>query len=65
MIKILNISRMISFVITALTSIPLAITYFQSIDPKNELVVHLHVIFGIIFIVTAIPSMIIRKRQNN
>lgn len=65
MIKILNISRMISFVITALTSIPLAITYFQSIDPKHELVVHLHVIFGIIFIVTAIPSMIIRKKQNS
>jgi len=63
MIKILAIARIISFIITVLTSIPLIVHYIQDTTPTRELVVDLHVIFGTIFILTAIPGMIINKIQ--
>lgn len=63
--KILNIVRMISFVITLLTSIPLINSYLRDVNPKFPIFTHLHVWFGVIFIITAIISMILQKRKQN
>lgn len=59
--KILNISRIISFAMLLLSSIPLVVKHFQNQEPDHALITHLHVIFGLLFILTAIPSMILRR----
>jgi hypothetical protein len=61
--KVLNILRVSGFVITALTSVPLMINYFANRQPEHELVIHLHVLFGAIFIITAIPAMIFHRKE--
>jgi len=63
MIKILNILRMLIVSLLVITSIPLAITYLAGIERQHEFMVILHVIFGILFILVAIPITVREKRQ--
>ncbi|MDZ7737987.1 MAG: hypothetical protein U5K32_02745 [Bacteroidales bacterium] len=46
-----------------ITSIPLVIAYLADRSPHFELIVHFHVIFGLLFIITAIPLMIMKRKQ--
>lgn len=61
MIKILNIIKIASFVVLVLTSIPMIVCYFLNTTPHIIFIVDIHVISGVLFIITAIPSMIISK----
>ncbi|MDD4144952.1 MAG: hypothetical protein PHN68_09975 [Prolixibacteraceae bacterium] len=61
--KKLNLIRGIIVAVLILTSIPLTITYFAGIDSQHELIVILHVIFGILFILVALPITMTEKRQ--
>lgn len=63
--KVLSVLRMIGFIGTALTSIPLFFFYVSNQEPKNHMLVHLHVWLGLMFIVFAVSSMIINKRAKN
>lgn len=60
--KIISILRIIGFIGTILTSIPLFISYISNHDPGNPLIVHLHVWLGVLFIVFAVTNMIMNKR---
>jgi hypothetical protein len=63
--KILNILRTVSFVATLLTTIPLFINYLTGNPPAHQMIVHLHVWFGLAFFVFGITSMISIKMKNN
>ena len=41
----------LTFIITGLTSIPLLFNYLKGVSPKLQLIVDLHVWFGIAFII--------------
>jgi len=60
--KIVSLLKMIGFIGTILTSIPLLYFYISNQDPENLLVVHLHVWLGVMFIIFAIANMIMIKR---
>ncbi len=60
--KAITIIRMIAFIATLLTTIPLFINYIMGSAPTHQLIVHLHVWFGLIFFITAIISMIIKRK---
>ncbi|MDD2196488.1 MAG: hypothetical protein PHE03_11250 [Bacteroidales bacterium] len=60
--KIISVVRMIGFIGTILTSIPLFYFYISTQTPKNFLLVHLHVWLGVLFIVFAVTNMIMNKR---
>ncbi len=62
-IKILNILRLTTFTLLVITSIPLTIHYFRE-DGSPEFLVSSHVFTGILFIVFAIVSMILQKKNN-
>lgn len=62
--KIINIGRIITFIATLLTTIPLFINYILGISPKNQLIVHLHVWFGLLFLIFAIISMVMQKKKS-
>ena len=61
--KIVTILRMTTFIATLLTTIPLFVNYLIGSQPKNQLIVHLHVWFGLGFLIFAIISMIIQKKN--
>lgn len=61
--KIIEKLRITSFILTLLTTIPLFINYLRNIEPTNELIIHLHVWFGIIFFVCGITSMVLNKQN--
>jgi len=63
--KILNILRTVSFVATLLTTIPLFINYLVGNPPAHQMIVHLHVWFGLAFFIFGITSMIMMKKKNN
>ena len=63
--KILNILRTVSFVATLLTTIPLFINYLVGNSPAHQMIVHLHVWFGLAFFVFGITSMILMKKKKN
>ena len=66
--KILSMVRMLSFIVTLLTTIPLFIVYLKGVEPAHELIVHLHVWFGLAFFIAALSGMIIQqinKKQND
>lgn len=54
---------MIAFIVTILSTIPLFLSYLTDSQPKNELVTHLHVWFGLIFIVMSVVSMLLEKNK--
>lgn len=63
--KFISISRMVTFIVTLLTTIPLFINYLMGSEPTHALIVHLHVWFGLAFFVFAILSMRMQKRTMN
>jgi hypothetical protein len=63
--KVIEKIRIITFVITLLTTIPLFVNYLRNIEPTNELIIHLHVWFGTLFFVSAVISMIINKQNRD
>jgi hypothetical protein len=62
MSKILNLLRMFILGMLVITSVPLTITYFIGIERQQKIVVVLHVIFGILFILVAIPITLRERR---
>jgi len=62
MSKILNLLRMFILGMLVITSVPLTITYFMGIERQQKIVVVLHVIFGILFILVAIPITLRERR---
>ena len=63
--KIVSVFKMIGFIGTIITSIPLFISYISNQSPKNSLIVHLHICLGLLFIIFAISDMIMIKRTNH
>ncbi len=61
--KVLNVLRMVTFIVTLLTSVPLFVNHIKDIDPKYALVTELHVWFGLAFFIVAIISMILNKKR--
>ena len=64
-IKLINALRIIGFAGTILTSLPLFVHYLAKTTPDHRLIVHLHVWFGLLFILFAVTSMILNRRENN
>lgn len=60
--KVVSLIKMISFVVTILTSIPLFVSYLTSQAPRFQIITDLHVWFGAIFIVFAVTNMVMNKR---
>jgi hypothetical protein len=65
LLKILNVLRIVTFLATLLTTIPLFINYLKGVEPPYPLVTHLHVWFGLAFFIFAIISMILNKKQES
>ncbi len=63
--KILAILCISTFLVTALTSIPLLINYIKGVSPKVQLIVDLHVWFGTAFIVFVLIRILNNKKINN
>lgn len=61
--KFLNVLRMVTFIATLLTTIPLFINYIRDVAPKHPLITHLHVWFGLAFFIVAVISMILTKKN--
>ncbi len=61
--KFINILRIIGFIGLIITSIPLVVKYFIGRESVSETITHLHVWIGIAFIITAIISMIMKKKE--
>lgn len=61
--KIISALKMIGFIGTILTSIPLFILYISGIEPSHRLMIHLHVWFGLLFIIFAVTNMIMDKQK--
>lgn len=61
--KAFNVVRIVAFIITVITSIAFIIVKALDLDIDKEIMEHLHVGFGLIFIAFAIPSMILRKKD--
>ncbi|MCK4530969.1 MAG: hypothetical protein KAU44_07300 [Candidatus Marinimicrobia bacterium] len=61
--KVFTMLRMTTFAGTVLTSIPLFINYLRDIEPEHQLITHLHVWFGLAFVIFAIISMIMQKKE--
>lgn len=62
-LKIVSSVRMLTFIVTLLTTIPLFITYLLGSEPTHQLIVHLHVWFGLVFFITAIMNIIMKKKK--
>jgi len=62
-LKIVSSVRMLTFIVTLLTTIPLFITYLLGSEPTQQLIVHLHVWFGLVFFITAIINMVIKRKE--
>ncbi len=63
--KLLTIIRMVSFVMMTATSVPLIIHYFQGSTVPFPWVTSLHVYFGILFVLVAVPGMIMMRRNKS
>ena len=60
--RILAFAQTLTFAITAITSIPLLISYVRGVDPMNPIFIHLHVWFGLAFIIVALVKMSERRK---
>jgi hypothetical protein len=60
--KFFNKARMFAFIITVLSTIPLFIKYLTNAELENQLILHLHVWFGLIFIILAMLAMFLDKK---
>jgi len=61
--KLLNSIRVVSFILTLLSSIPLFINYLSKSVPQNRIIVDIHVWAGLFFIIFAATSMINKKKN--
>jgi hypothetical protein len=61
--KIISALKMIGFIGTILTSIPLFILYIKGIEPSHRIMIHLHVWLGLLFIIFAVTNMIKDKQK--
>ncbi len=61
--KILDHIRTTTFIILLLTSIPLFINYILGRESSKELIIHLHVWIGLLFLILAIISMRLRRKK--
>jgi hypothetical protein len=61
--KIINIVRMSLLGVLALTSIPLIIHHFTTFEREHDFMLNLHVIIGILFLVSAGLSLFLKKKQ--
>ncbi len=52
----------LTFIITAMTSIPLFINYIKDVSPKFQLIVDLHVWFGTAFIIFVLIRIVKNKK---
>ena len=59
---VLAFAQILTFVLTAITSIPLFISYLKGVDPMNPVFTHLHVWFGLAFIIVALIKMSGRRK---
>ena len=59
--KILSITRHAVLASLVLTSVPLIVHFFKD-KPHHEWVVHLHILFGLVFIVLSVVSTILAKK---
>ncbi len=59
--RILAIAQITTFAITAITSIPLFISYLRNTSPMNPIFIHLHSWLGLAFITIATLKIIERK----
>ena len=62
--KPIKILCILSFVVVAISSIPLLVSYFTAVEPKDSFIVDLHVWAGTIFIIVA-ALRIIRTKIGN
>jgi hypothetical protein len=60
--KILLWTTILSFGMIVLTTIPLLINYLKGTEPKFPIFVHLHVWFGVIFLIAVIIRMIMNRK---
>ncbi len=51
----------VTFTITAITSIPLLLNYLRQVSPKFKLIVDLHVWFGLTFIILVLVRIVKNK----
>ncbi|MBN1997050.1 hypothetical protein JW935_05820 [candidate division KSB1 bacterium] len=65
MLKVIIAGRMVSFIVTLLSTIPLFVHYVMGTHPKKEIITHLHVWFGLAFIIFAVMSMVMKKRKQH
>lgn len=61
--KILLWTTILSFGATVITTIPLLVNYIKGTEPKFELITHLHVWFGVIFIGIVSMRIIINREK--
>jgi len=60
--RILLWTTILSFGMIVLTTIPLLINYLKGIEPRFPIFVHLHVWFGVIFLIVVAIRMIINRK---
>jgi len=60
--RMLAFAQILTFAITAITSVPLLVSYLRDVDPMNPLFIHLHVWFGLAFIIVALVKMSERRK---
>ena len=58
----LAFAQILTFAITVITSIPLLISYLRNANPMNPIFIHLHVWFGLAFIIVAFVKVIKRRK---
>jgi len=56
-------ATIISFGATIITTIPLLVNYLKGTEPKFELITHLHVWFGTIFIIVVLLRIIMNRKK--
>ncbi len=60
--RTMNILQIVTFLVTAGTSIPLFVSYLRDVEPAFALFVHLHVWVGLAFILISLMRMALRKK---
>lgn len=63
MMRLLNIGRTVTFLVMVLSSIPMFVNFLTGREPERQLIVNLHVWFGLAFIIFAVISMVIQKKN--
>ncbi len=62
--KYISMGRMITFIVTVLTSIPLFVSHIKGVNPQFPIFTDLHTWFGLAFVILAVISMSIQRKMN-